>query len=116
METILDVGRLEGNSLGFLMDTVQVKNQCGSSTSIRTHTDKLHSWSCQESYSALETAGEYIFIKTDCKNCLPHTDTFTSYILKKIYRVWIQIHPHKMSTVKLVHLESGSIEPSIRSF
>lgn len=35
------MGHLEGNSLRFLMDSVQVKNQCGSSTSIRTHTDKL---------------------------------------------------------------------------
>lgn len=76
----------------------------------------LHKWSCQESYSASETAGEYIFINTDRKNCLPHTDTFTSYILNRIYRVWIQIYPHKMSMVKLVHLESGGTEVSIRSF
>lgn len=41
MENILGVGCLEGDSLGFLMDTVQVKKQCGLSTSIRTHTDKL---------------------------------------------------------------------------
>jgi len=29
-----------GHSLGFLMDIVQVKNQCGFSTSICAHTDK----------------------------------------------------------------------------
>lgn len=31
---------LERDGLKFLMDIVQVKNQCGFSTSIRTHTDK----------------------------------------------------------------------------
>lgn len=41
MENILGAGRLEGDSLRFLMDTVQVKNQCGLSTSISTYTDKL---------------------------------------------------------------------------
>lgn len=37
MESILGVGRLEGDSFGFLMDTVQVKNH----TSVRAHTEKL---------------------------------------------------------------------------
>jgi len=64
----------------------------------------------------LETAGEHIFINTDHKNGLPHTDTFTCYILNRIYRVWIQMYPHKMSRVKLVHLESDGTEASIRSF
>lgn len=38
-----------------------------------------------------------------------------SYILNRIYRVWIQIYPHKMATVKLVHLESGGTKASIRT-